>query len=218
MVHGVLARTMDPALKAAQLPQQPLVIGDGDSTTIEDGQRLEIEGRLRKRAALVPHACIGETCTDPFAREVVADDLADAVVSGEGSVLLGHGPWVERRQPSPNHISDERLRALLAFKDKSPAINGNGDCVRCKRTLLEIDHYGERLVGCADCNRWSWRGSDRLFMQLPDQDIAALKTIRDASERLAMVGKRVLFNDEMSEAIIAVERQRNFSAARRRGL
>jgi hypothetical protein len=55
-------------------------------------------------------------------------------------------------------------------------------------------------------------------MQLPDQDIAALKTIRDASERLAMVGKRVLFNDEMSEAIIAVERQRNFSAARRRGL
>jgi hypothetical protein len=34
---------------------------------------------------------------------------------------------------------------------------------------MEIDHYGERLVGCIECNRWSWRGSDRLFMELPEE-------------------------------------------------
>ena len=32
-------------------------------------------------------------------------------------------------------------------------------CDRCKAPLIEIDHYGERLRGCLDCNRWIWRGS-----------------------------------------------------------
>src|SRR5215472_9038300 len=27
----------------------------------------------------------------------------------------------------------------------------------CHGLLIEIDHYGERLVGCVECNRWSWR-------------------------------------------------------------
>jgi hypothetical protein len=31
-------------------------------------------------------------------------------------------------------------------------------CDRCGAPLIEIDHYGERLVGCIECNRWSWRG------------------------------------------------------------
>jgi hypothetical protein len=48
-------------------------------------------------------------------------------------------------------------------------------CSRCNRPLMEIDHYGERLVGCVECNRWSWRGSDRLFMALPEEDIEALR-------------------------------------------
>jgi hypothetical protein len=48
-------------------------------------------------------------------------------------------------------------------------------CSRCKAELIEIDHYGERLVGCINCNRWSWRGSDRLFMELPEEDIQAFR-------------------------------------------
>jgi len=48
-------------------------------------------------------------------------------------------------------------------------------CDRCNSPLIEIDHYGERLVGCIECNRWSWRGSDRLFMELPEEDLEALK-------------------------------------------
>ena len=42
--------------------------------------------------------------------------------------------------------------------------------------LIEIDHYGERLIGCIEWNRWSWPDSKRLFMALPDEDLQALKT------------------------------------------
>jgi len=28
-------------------------------------------------------------------------------------------------------------------------------CPHCRGLLIEIDHYGERLVGCIECNRWS---------------------------------------------------------------
>ena len=45
-------------------------------------------------------------------------------------------------------------------------------CPSCHRTLIEIDHYGERLVGCIECNRWSWRGSDRIFMELREEEEA----------------------------------------------
>jgi hypothetical protein len=49
---------------------------------------------------------------------------------------------------------------------------------RSKRSgVVEIDHYGERLVGCIECNRWSWRGSKRLFMELPEEDLEALKNV-----------------------------------------
>jgi len=51
------------------------------------------------------------------------------------------------------------------------------NCSQCKRPLIEIDHYGERLAGCIECNRWSWRGSNRLFMELPDEDLEALREV-----------------------------------------
>jgi hypothetical protein len=51
------------------------------------------------------------------------------------------------------------------------------NCNFCGLPVIEIDHYGERLVGCIDCNRWSWHGSerDRLFIELPKEDIEALR-------------------------------------------
>jgi hypothetical protein len=51
------------------------------------------------------------------------------------------------------------------------------NCNFCGLPVIEIDHYGERLIGCVDCNRWSWEGSggDRLFMELPEEDIEALR-------------------------------------------
>jgi hypothetical protein len=43
------------------------------------------------------------------------------------------------------------------------------NCDRCKRLLIEIDHYGERLIGRIECNRWSRPRSKRLFMELPEE-------------------------------------------------
>jgi len=33
-------------------------------------------------------------------------------------------------------------------------------CPDCQRSLIEIDHYGDRLIGCVKCNRWGWPGSE----------------------------------------------------------
>jgi hypothetical protein len=42
---------------------------------------------------------------------------------------------------------------------------------------MEIDRHGERLVGCIECNRWTWRGGNRLFMELPEEDLEALREL-----------------------------------------
>ena len=48
-------------------------------------------------------------------------------------------------------------------------------CRKCRHQLIEINHYGQRLIGCIDCNRWSWEGNKHLFMELPEEDLAALR-------------------------------------------
>jgi hypothetical protein len=50
-----------------------------------------------------------------------------------------------------------------------------GYCKRCKRPFMEIDPYGERLVGCIKCNRWGGTGNEQLLMELPEEDIQALR-------------------------------------------
>jgi hypothetical protein len=57
----------------------------------------------------------------------------------------------------------------------------NETCPLCNGPLMEIDRYGERLVGCIECNRWSCRGSNRLFMELPEEDLAALRGVKRSS-------------------------------------
>jgi hypothetical protein len=48
-----------------------------------------------------------------------------------------------------------------------------------ERALAEAN--GERLIGCIECNCWSWRGSDRLIMELPEEDLAALCGVKRSS-------------------------------------
>jgi hypothetical protein len=55
-------------------------------------------------------------------------------------------------------------------------------CKQCNQRLVEIDNYGERLIGCIECNRWSWRGSKRL-MELPENDLEALRAVVASRER-----------------------------------
>src|SRR4029077_1541298 len=40
-------------------------------------------------------------------------------------------------------------------------------CDQCQEPLIQIDRYGERLIGCVACNRWGWPGDKNLIMELP---------------------------------------------------
>jgi hypothetical protein len=50
--------------------------------------------------------------------------------------------------------------------------------------MIEIDHYGERLIGCVKCNRWGWTGSDKPFMALPEDDLQALSNLSNARHKV----------------------------------
>jgi len=62
---------------------------------------------------------------------------------------------------------------------------------------VEIDHYGERLVGCIECDRWSW----------PPQQLGASRT-RDDLETLRAIKKET--PDEQTETPKDLGRHRNF--------
>ena len=49
---------------------------------------------------------------------------------------------------------------------------------------IEESCYGN-FVGCIEGNKWSWPGSERLFIELPNDDIEALreKSAPDLEER-----------------------------------
>ena len=49
-------------------------------------------------------------------------------------------------------------------------------CSQCNGLLIEIDFYGERMVGCIECNRWTRDGW--LFIHLPEEDLEALRANR----------------------------------------
>jgi hypothetical protein len=42
----------------------------------------------------------------------------------------------------------------------------NNVCPYCNQPLMEIDRYGEVLIGCIDCNHWGHPGDNRLVMEL----------------------------------------------------
>jgi hypothetical protein len=49
------------------------------------------------------------------------------------------------------------------------------DCARCKRLLVEIDRYGEQLIGCLECN--CWRASKSAF--IVDLSVEKIQALRD---------------------------------------
>jgi hypothetical protein len=48
----------------------------------------------------------------------------------------------------------------------------------CPGPLIEIDHYGERLIGCIECNRWGRPGDATPPMQLLEDDLEPLRAGR----------------------------------------
>ena len=75
-------------------------------------------------------------------------------------------------------------------------------CKQCGKALIEIDHYGERLIGCIDCNRWTWPGSDEPFMELPEDDLEALRAVKKETapggSSWAVIGAAILDNGPVS--------------------
>ena len=49
------------------------------------------------------------------------------------------------------------------------------NCPYCQRLLIEIDYYGERLVGCIECNRWGKPGDKTPVMELLEDDVEAIR-------------------------------------------
>jgi hypothetical protein len=56
-------------------------------------------------------------------------------------------------------------------------------CPQCRGALIEINHYGQRLVGCVKCNHWTRLGSKHLIMQLPKEDLEASNNLSDARHK-----------------------------------
>jgi hypothetical protein len=51
-------------------------------------------------------------------------------------------------------------------------------CPHCHRPLIEIDHYGEQLIGCRQ-----GREGSALLMELPEHDLQALSSLSDARHK-----------------------------------
>jgi hypothetical protein len=49
-------------------------------------------------------------------------------------------------------------------------------CSQCNGPLIDIDFYGERMIGCIECNRWTRDGW--IFIDLPEEGIEALRADR----------------------------------------
>jgi hypothetical protein len=51
----------------------------------------------------------------------------------------------------------------------------NKVCPTCGSQLIEIDHYGEVLIGCVHCNYWGRPGDKRPIMEMLEDDLEALR-------------------------------------------
>jgi len=67
-------------------------------------------------------------------------------------------------------------------------------CERCQQLLIEIERYGDHLIGCVECNCWQSNKS-AFIMDLAVGDIQALRT----------VGKHLTFDDETWQAMHDLE-------------
>jgi hypothetical protein len=56
----------------------------------------------------------------------------------------------------------------------------DNQCEQCKGHLIEIDHYGERLKGCPNCNRWQAASGE--WCRLAADDIVALKAVKRSKQ------------------------------------
>lgn len=68
-----------------------------------------------------------------------------------------------------------RARCLSPFLTKNQNLMRDEACRYCNRPLMRIDHYGEKLIGYIDCNRWGRLGDKKLIMEMLADDLEALR-------------------------------------------
>jgi hypothetical protein len=61
-------------------------------------------------------------------------------------------------------------------------------CEPCEGRLVEIDHYGERLWGCPNCNRWQAAMGE--WCRLAADDIVALRAVKSTKTETQRVKKK----------------------------
>ena len=50
-----------------------------------------------------------------------------------------------------------------------------GTCAVCNGPQLEIERFSEQLVGCIECNWWTWPTGENICVTLTKDDLEALK-------------------------------------------
>jgi len=112
-------------------------------------------GRARFRLRAGPDECSGWPAQRPGDRKVQS-------VSGQRDV---GGYWALRRLLW--HLECQSFLTLGGWRMRSTS-----RCKQCAQPLVEIDHWGERLIGCPRCNRW--QASTGEWCRLAPDDISAL--------------------------------------------
>jgi hypothetical protein len=136
---------------------------------------------MLRRTALFLVCYLAGASISTFAEELRATELQ------RNCSLLGDPPDELTREVGKK--SAKRVRRAWAAsrgggnKQPSSLVALDKTCRLCHRPLIEIEHYGERLIGCMYCNRWAWEGSQDLFMALPEQDLQALGNLSNARHK-----------------------------------
>ena len=92
------------------------------------------------------------------------------------NLLLRH--YKRSGKKSLCQLVKRRPGKLITLRQKARVIQKSRCmlCDRCEHPLIEIDHYGERLKGCLQCN--CWKGDKSAFIvELSVEDFEALRDL-----------------------------------------
>ncbi len=51
----------------------------------------------------------------------------------------------------------------------------NKVCPNCNQPPIKIDHHGEVLIGCIECNYWRDPADKRFILEMTEDDLKALR-------------------------------------------
>ena len=111
----------------------------------------QTQGRIRSPTAFEGCAALQLQMIAPSSP--LSHSASDLQLSEFFISVQSFAPIQAHLDPSPGKYS---ARHATATRQMSPGL------VRCPRwdgPLIDIDRFGKRLVGCIECNRWTWPDS-----------------------------------------------------------